>query len=50
MNQIVDDEEGKDSPKTAQEAIDQMLVEKSMDNPILGKALEFIDSQLGIRK
>lgn len=50
MNQIVDDEEGKVSPKTAQEAIDQMLVEKSMDNPILGKALEFIDSQLGIRK
>lgn len=50
MNQIVDDEEGKDSPKTAQEAIDQMLIEKSMDNPILGKALEFIDSQLGIRK
>lgn len=50
MNQIVDDEEGKDSPKTAQEAIDQMLVEKSMGNPILGKALEFIDSQLGIRK
>lgn len=50
MNQIVDDEEGKYSPKTAQEAIDQMLVEKSMDNPILGKALEFIDSQLGIRK
>lgn len=50
MNQIVDDEEGKDSPKTAQEAIDQMLVEKSLDNPILGKALEFIDSQLGIRK
>ena len=50
MNQIVDDEEGEDSPKTAQEAIDQMLVEKSMDNPILGKALEFIDSQLGIRK
>lgn len=50
MNQIVDDEERKDSPKTAQEAIDQMLVEKSMDNPILGKALEFIDSQLGIRK
>lgn len=50
MNQIVDDEEGKDSPKTAQEAIDQMLVEKSMDNPILGKALEFIDLQLGIRK
>lgn len=50
MNQIVDDEEGKDSPKTAQEAIDQMLVEKSIDNPILGKALEFIDSQLGIRK
>lgn len=50
MNQIVDDEEGKDSPKTVQEAIDQMLVEKSMDNPILGKALEFIDSQLGIRK
>lgn len=50
MNQIVDDEEGKDSPKTAQEAIDQMLVEKSLDNPILGKALEFIDSQLGLRK
>lgn len=50
MNQIVDDEEGKVSPKTAQEAIDQMLVEKSMDNPILGKAFEFIDSQLGIRK
>ena len=50
MNQIVDDEEGKASPKTAQEAIDQMMVEKSLDNPILGKALEFIDSQLGIRK
>lgn len=50
MNQIVDDEEGKDSPKTAQEAIQAMMVEKSMENPILGKALEFIDSQLGIRK
>lgn len=50
MNEIVDGEEGNDSPKTAEEAIQAMMVEKSMENPILGKALEFIDSQLGIRK
>lgn len=50
MNEIVDGEEGNDSPKTAEEAIQTMMVEKSMENPILGKALEFIDSQLGIRK
>lgn len=50
MNEIVDGEEGNGSPKTAEEAIQAMMVEKSMENPILGKALEFIDSQLGIRK
>lgn len=50
MNEIVDGEEWNDSPKTAEEAIQAMMVEKSMENPILGKALEFIDSQLGIRK
>lgn len=50
MNEIVDGEEGNDSPKTAEEAVQAMMVEKSMENPILGKALEFIDSQLGIRK
>ena len=50
MNEIVDGEEGNNSPKTAEEAIQAMMVEKSMENPILGKALEFIDSQLGIRK
>lgn len=50
MNEIVDGEEGNDSPKTAEEAIQAMMVEKSMENPILGKALQFIDSQLGIRK
>ena len=38
MNEIVDGEEGNDSPKTAEEAIQAMLV------------LSFIDSQLGIRK
>lgn len=50
MNQFVDEDEGAESPETAQEAIDQMMMEKSMNNPILGKALEFIDSQLGIKK
>lgn len=50
MNEIVDGEEGNGSLKTAEEAIQAMMVEKSMENPILGKALEFIDSQLGIRK
>lgn len=51
MNQVVDSDgsEQVDSPKTAEEAIQSMLVEKSQSNPILGKALEFIDSQLGIK-
>lgn len=51
MNQVADSDgsEQVDSPKTAEEAIQSMLVEKSQSNPILGKALEFIDSQLGIK-
>lgn len=48
MNNIVDEEEG--SPQTADEAIQSMLLEKSKSNPILGKALEYIDKQLGIKK
>lgn len=51
MNQVADSDgsEQVDSPQTAEEAIQSMLVEKSQSNPILGKALEFIDSQLGIK-
>lgn len=56
MNEVADEqggvegEETSGAPQTADEAIQQMLLEKSRSNPILGKALEFIDSQLGIKK
>ena len=48
MNEIVDGEEGNGSPKTAEEAIQAMMVEKSMENPILRERLwSSLNSQLG---
>lgn len=44
MNAIADEEGGNEEAK--KQAIDDFLMAKSVDNPILGKALEFIDNQL----
>lgn len=44
MNQVADEEGGEDT-STGDKEFDSMLA-KSADNPILGKAFEFIDNQL----
>lgn len=44
MNQVADEEGGEDT-STSDKEFDSMLA-KSADNPILGKAFEFIDNQL----
>lgn len=44
MNAIADEEGGNEEAE--KQAIDDFLMAKSVDNPILGKALEFIDNQL----
>lgn len=44
MNAIADEEGG--NAEAEKQAIDDFLMAKSVDNPILGKALEFIDNQL----
>ena len=48
-----DNGEGADNggdEKSADDYLNEILAQKSVENPILGKALEFIDHQLGIKK
>lgn len=47
MNEVVDEETGEtDDP---QRIMEETLMEKSVENPILGRALSFIDSQLSVK-
>ena len=45
-----DEEGGTGEEKSADDYLNDILAQKSIENPILGKALEFIDNQLGIKK